>query len=317
MQIYALQAKHTLVLCNRILMNNLITQPKIENIQSLGSPNSIQVDVLRLDKIHNIVSGNKWYKLKYYLKEAVKKNASTIVTFGGAFSNHIVATAFLSKELDLKCIGIIRGEKVENISHTIIQAMDFGMQIQYVSREMYKDKKIISEKYIDNKFYIIPEGGYGQLGVKGASEILETVSNLDTYTHIICACGTGTMIAGIIEASQSHQKIIGVNVLKGYYELKSDISLLLSSEAKEKQFEILNQYHFGGYAKSPNNLINFMNDFWKKEKIPTDKVYNAKLFYAVKDLINNNYFETNSKILAIHCGGLQGNFSLTPGTLVF
>lgn len=298
-------------------MNNLITQPPIENIASFENEKLINIDVLRLDKIHLIVSGNKWYKLKYYLQDAFKNNASTIVTFGGAFSNHIVATAFLTRELGKKSIGIIRGEKVEKVSHTILQALDFGMQIQYVSRNEYKNKYQISEAYSSKEFYIIPEGGYGELGAKGAAEILDSVKNLDTYTHIICACGTGTMMAGIIEASKLHQKVIGINVLKGYDALKNDISILLSNNAKGKHFEILNQYHFGGYAKSPSALINFMNDFWEKEKIPTDKVYSAKLFYAVKDLLDRNYFEMNSKILMIHCGGLQGNLTLKAGTLAF
>ncbi|MFY7965391.1 MAG: 1-aminocyclopropane-1-carboxylate deaminase/D-cysteine desulfhydrase [Chitinophagaceae bacterium] len=298
-------------------MDNQITIPPIQSISKFSEMLGSKVDVLRLDLLHPIVSGNKWFKLKYYIEDAEEKGYKKIVTFGGAYSNHIVATAFASKSQGFETIGIIRGEEPKTISHTLQQARDYGMELYFTSREEYQNKKTLEEYYLNKGYYIIPEGGCGSLGVKGSTEILDSVFDIKTYTHIICACGTGTMIAGIIQSSFPYQKVIGINVLKGYTEIKNDIIDLLDDRFKSKMFEILNEYHFGGYAKSPEKLLNWMNNFWQKEKIPTDKVYTAKLFYAVEDLISNNYFNNDSKLLVIHCGGLQGNLSLPKGTLLF
>jgi 1-aminocyclopropane-1-carboxylate deaminase len=298
-------------------MNNFLTKPITHKIEEFTTKLGATVDVLRLDVMHPIVSGNKWFKLKYYLKDAQEKQYNKIVTFGGAYSNHIVATAFVSNNIGFKSIGIIRGEKPKIFSHTLQQAKEYGMELIFTNREDYKNKISLKSNYSSKEYYTISEGGCGKLGVKGAKEILSNVDDLESYTHIICACGTGTMIAGIIESSQANQKVIGINILKGYLQMKNDIVDLLEDNFKNKEFEILNDYHFGGYAKSPEKLINWMNYFWQKEKIPTDKVYTAKLFYAVEDLILKQYFTKNSKLLVIHCGGLQGNLSLPKGTLLF
>ncbi len=275
------------------------------------------VDVLRLDKVHPIVSGNKWYKLKYYLIDVKENNCNSIVTFGGAYSNHIVATAFVCKKLGLKSIGIIRGEKPLKLSHTLRDAESFGMNLVYVSREEYRNKSLITEQYPSPKYYVIPEGGYGELGAKGAAEILAGVNDLEKYTHIICSCGTGTMMAGIVQSAKKHQTVIGINSLKGYPEIKQDIRKILSIDFIKSKFEIFNEYHFGGYAKKTNQLIAFMNNLFAKHHIPTDIVYSSKLFFAVDDLIAKNYFPDDSKLLVINCGGLQGNLSLPKGTLIF
>ena len=275
------------------------------------------VDVLRLDSVHPIISGNKWYKLKYYLKEAQDNNCKTIVTFGGAYSNHIVATAFVCNKLGLKSIGIVRGEKPSKISHTLKDAESFGMNLVYVSREDYKNKNLIAEQYSNTTYYIIPEGGYGELGAKGASEILTSVNDLEKYTHIVCSCGTGTMMAGIIQSAKKNQIVIGINSLKGYPEIEQDIPKILPQNFIERRFVIFNEYHFGGYAKKTNQLIAFMNNLYAKYDLPTDIVYSSKIFFAVDDLISKNYFPIDSKLLIINCGGLQGNLSLPKGTLIF
>ncbi len=292
-----------------------LAKPFIQNLPSFSN-HKIIVDVLRLDVIHPIVSGNKWYKLQCYLQDAIDKNFKTVVTFGGAFSNHIVATAFACKQFNLKSIGIIRGEESANLSHTLQQCKAYGMELQFVSREAYKNKTAIANSLNDNEFYVIDEGGFGLLGAKGAATILNQVDT-KKYTHIICACGTGTMLAGIVNAAQSHQKIIGINALKGYENIGEDIAKILDKSSSKKLFTILNNYHFGGYAKHPVELINWMNELWKTEKLPTDIVYTAKLFFALKDLINSNYFGNNTSVLAIHSGGLQGNLSLPVGILDF
>lgn len=274
------------------------------------------VDVLRLDLIHPVISGNKWFKLKYFLEEAKSLQKKCILTFGGAFSNHIIATAAACKEFGFKSIGIIRGEKPSILSRTLQDAINYGMDLFFVSREEYKQKKIpqkIFSKYKE-EIYIIPEGGYGQKGVEGVKEILQNIDS--SYTNIIAAVGTGTTLAGLIEGSYSHQKIIGISVLKNNFSLEKEIESLIDEENKNRM-TIIHDYHFGGYAKHTNELISFMNEFYKSTSIPSDFVYTGKLFFAVNNLIYKNYFLPQSKLLIVHSGGLQGNQSLPKGTLIF
>ena len=304
-------------MCNRKQINNLITEPLIQNIDAFDGSEKLLIDVLRLDNVHHIVSGNKWYKLKYYLKSAKENHCNSIATFGGAYSNHIVATAFACDKLGFKSIGIIRGDKPDKLSHTLQDAESFGMDLIFVSREDYKNKNLIAEQYSNPEYYVIPEGGYGELGAKGASEILASVKESEKYTHIICSCGTGTMIAGIIQSATKHQTVIGINSLKGYPQIEQDIRKILPKDFNECNFEIFNEYHFGGYAKKTSQLIAFMNKLYLENNIPTDMVYSSKLFFAVDDLISKKYFSINSRLLVINCGGLQGNLSLPKGTLIF
>ncbi len=288
------------------------------HLKELNEKN-IQADVLRLDRIHHVISGNKWFKLKYYLEEAVGKKHTSVLTFGGAYSNHIIATAFAAKMCGLKSIGIIRGEEPKVLSHTLTDAKNYGMQIEFISRDEYKTK---TEEFFLNELrkkipdcYIIPEGGEGLLGVKGSSEILDAVKQND-YSHILCAIGTGTMFAGIVNASSAHQKIIGFPILKGIKNLSTEVHQYINSE-KESCIEINNDYHFGGYAKKNDELIKFMNSFYQQTKISSDFVYTGKLFYGMIDLLQKNHFASGSKLLIIHSGGLQGNSSLAEGTLLF
>lgn len=288
-----------------------ITEPFIQTLTNIGF---CSIDVLRLDKVHNIVSGNKWYKLQYYLQQAIQQQYSAIATFGGAFSNHIVATAFACQQLQLKCYGIIRGEKPQTLSHTLMQAQEYGMELIFLSRTDYAAKNIFN--LLPTNTYVIDEGGYGKLGALGAATILQK-NEIEKYSHIMCACGTGTTLAGIIQTALPHQKIIGIAVLKGYENMNNDVKEILPSQFWHKPFEINHQYHFGGYAKKTKELISFMNSFYMQQKIPTDFVYTAKLFYAISDLINTHQIEANARVLALHSGGLQGNLSLPKGTLVF
>lgn len=287
-------------------------------IQSLKSDllmnKSITVDVLRIDELHPVISGNKWFKLKYYLKEAVDKGFGTIVTFGGAYSNHIAATAFACKEAGLKSVGIIRGEEPANLSHTLQQAKEDGMQLIFVSRNDFREEGNIKTKFSDPDWYWINTGGYGINGARGAAEIFNWID--DSYTHILCATGTGTMMAGLIKAAKKHQTVIGINSMKNK-NLIDDIKNLLTDEELNKNFILLDEYHFGGFAKHPVELINFMKDVWQRHQLPTDIVYTSKLLYATFDLIEKNYFNINSKLMIIHSGGLQGNLSLPLNSLPF
>ena len=270
---------------------------------------NVQFDVLRLDKIHPVISGNKWFKLKYHLDNFNAGNFKGIITFGGAWSNHIVATACASYLQKIKCIGIIRGERPEQFSNTLFEAANYEMDLKFISRDAYAQKN--STEFLDSikkefpEHYIIPEGGAGKEGEKGADEILQYADGKN-YTHIACAVGTGTMLKGIREAASSNQNILGVVVLKGWKE-----------ENKTNDTEMFLSYHFGGYAKYDQTLINFMNEFFRLTNIPADFVYTGKLAFALFDLIKKDHFSPGSKILMIHSGGLQGNVSLQKGSLIF
>ncbi len=274
----------------------------------------IEVSVLRIDQIHPVISGNKWFKLKYYSEDAVKNNFKTIATFGGTYSNHIVATAAASNLLGLKSIGIIRGERAAQLSHTLQEALSFGMQLFFISREDYAEKKLPPEIDIQ-KTYLISEGGYGVLGAKGASEILKQ-TDVSPYTHICCACGTTTMMAGLVTGSLPHQQVIGFSVMKNNFDLEPSLEKLLQ-ENNNHNYQIVHDYHFGGYAKHKPSLFSFMNDLYSKTGLPTDFVYTGKMLFGLFDKIEKNEFAPGSKVLAIHSGGLQGNASLASGTLIF
>jgi 1-aminocyclopropane-1-carboxylate deaminase len=287
---------------------------RIDRIKNLYQLYEIEVDVLRLDLIHPHISGNKWFKLQEYLREAQQLNKTTIATFGGAFSNHIIATAAACKLAGLNAIGIIRGEKAKDLSYTLQQAQDFGMQLYFISREAYKNKELPAE-LIDNDLLLIGEGGYGFQGCIGAGSILNHFSQ-ENYDFIACAVGTGTTLAGIVNASPLHHKVIGISVLKNAVSLQQEINCLLP-EGLQDQFELNHQFHCGGYAKFNLELIEFMNWWHQQTGIPTDFVYTGKLFYAIHQLITSHYFQKGSRLLLIHSGGLQGNISLPKDTLIF
>jgi 1-aminocyclopropane-1-carboxylate deaminase len=276
--------------------------------------NEVSLDVLRLDEMHPIVSGNKWFKLKYYLQQAIDEGKNTVATFGGAYSNHIIATAYACKEAGLKSIGFIRGEPAEKLSSTLYQAEKSGMQLIYVSREKYTQKQQIIDEYSKENWYIINEGGYGILGAKGAAEILDYVAEND-YTHILASVGTATMLAGLVMGAEQHQQIIGISSMKGNTSLEQAVKDLLSQTKTYPSYSILHNYHFGGYAKHPKALIAFITETWRQFQLPLDIVYTSKLFFAIIDLVNKNYFLPGSKLLMIHSGGLQGNNSLPQNPL--
>ena len=224
--------------------------------------------------------------------------------------------SFACKAAGLKSVGFIRGEKPPQLSLSLQEAEDHLMHLVYVSREAYKNKEHIIHQYAEENWYWVNEGGYDVNGMLGAKDILKT-ADTSSYSHIICACGTGTTLAGLAEAALPHQQCIGISVLKGHANLRNDVMELLPHRHQYKNIEIFHNYHFGGYAKHPVELINWMNALWKAEQLPTDIVYTSKLMFAVKDLIDKNYFITNDKVLVIHSGGLQGNRSLAKGTLEF
>jgi D-cysteine desulfhydrase len=284
-----------------------ITTDKIEH--SLLKNKNVTLHILRLDKMHPVISGNKWFKLMYHFDNYNAGKYKGIVTFGGAWSNHIVATACMCYLQKINCTGIIRGNEPPHFSATLREAMKYDMKLKFISREDYKNKdqehflKPIITEFPDH--YIIAEGGAGEEGEKGASEILRYADG-NNYTHIACAVGTGTMFNGIKRTIADDQHLLGVVVLKGWNE-----------EHKENNAKLLLNYHFGGYAKHDTTLLNFMNEFYQITNIPTDFVYTGKLAFALFDLIKDDHFPEGSNILMIHSGGLQGNASLQKGSLIF
>jgi len=278
--------------------------------------------MLRLDKLHPIVSGNKWFKLRFYIEEAIQNSFDTIASFGGPYSNHLVALAFVAKESQLKSIGYVRATKNEPLTPSLQEAIQYGMQLEFIGRTNFQEIKNemllqhkVSPEIIPHKTktYFINEGGYGILGAKGAATILNNIGN--SFTTIIAAVGTGTMLAGLINGAAQHQQVIGIPVLKNEQTIETEIKALLNN--KSTHFSLLHQFHQGGYAKTSPALIEFMNQLWSTEKIPTDIVYTGKLLFAVNELLKENYFKLGSKILLIHSGGLQGNRSMPAGTLLF
>jgi 1-aminocyclopropane-1-carboxylate deaminase len=295
-------------------VNVTLENIRVDTIKNLYHPYGVAVDVLRLDLIHPQISGNKWFKLMNYLMEAGKIQQNTILTFGGAYSNHILATAVACQQSGFNSIGIIRGERPDAFNPTLTDAKNSGMELIFVSREEYRAKKI-PETVSPESFYMINEGGYGLPGRMGAESIIAFIDPL-AYSDIIAACGTGTTLAGLVNAASPVQQITGISVLNNKGSIADEINGLLPVE-KHDQFNMVYDFHFGGYAKFNQGLLDFMNDWFSKTGIPSDFVYTGKLFYAVDRLIKQGRWSPGSRLLLIHSGGLQGNRSLDPRKLNF
>jgi 1-aminocyclopropane-1-carboxylate deaminase len=285
----------------------------IDNITGAIKTSNIEVDVLRLDKIHTLISGNKWFKLHNYLEKFSAEKKQRLITFGGAWSNHIIATAAACAMEGIPVLGIIRGERPSLLSPVLEKAIELGMELVFVDRASFA-KGIIPAGIERDTDLIVPQGGYGKEGMLGASMILDHCDK-GSYTHFCCAVGTGTMMAGIVNAAIAGQAVIGYSVMKNNPALLSEMEALLVNT--DVSYSIDHDFHFGGYAKTNEELIRFMNHFYEKTGIPTDIVYTARLFYGVIKNIEQGKFPDRSRILLIHSGGLTGNSSLENGTLIF
>lgn len=284
-------------------------QPQQQSFnQKIDFPNKygIEVYIKREDVLHAEISGNKFRKLKYNLEEAKRLGKHTLLTFGGAYSNHIAAVAAAGRDYGFKTIGVIRGDELADKfqeNPTLKKAFDDGMQFCFVTRTQYREKHQESflQQLKDNfgAFYLIPEGGTNELAVKGCEEILTEEDAV--FDFVCCAVGTGGTISGIINSLKVHQKVIGLPVLKGDFLFDE-----VKKYAKNEQWNLVTDYHFGGYAKINIELKQFMQQFFKKYLISLDPVYTSKVVFGVFDLIKKGYFTPHSKILIIHTGGLQG-----------
>lgn len=279
-------------------------------IQGLSLPDAgVEVLVLREDQNHAYVSGNKWWKLKYNLQAAVQGGYHTLLTFGGAYSNHIFATAAAGRELGLKTIGVIRGEETLPLNSTLSFATRCGMTLHYVSREAYRNKTDDGfTKELEDRFgdcYLIPEGGTNELAVKGCHEWGEKLLRDFSFDYLCLAVGTGGTLAGLVEAMPESKTVIGFPVLKGAEFLASDIREKLTKP--KPNWRLQYDYHFGGYAKSTSELLKFMETMHEHHAIPLDRIYTGKIMFGVLDLLAKGFFKKGSRVLVLHTGGLQGN----------
>jgi 1-aminocyclopropane-1-carboxylate deaminase len=275
----------------------------------------VRLLIKREDLNHPLVSGNKWWKLKYNLQEAITQRKETLLTFGGAYSNHLYATAAAAHELGLKSIGIVRGEETLPLNDTLTFVREQGMDLHYVSREQYRKKyqpaflNELKEKF--GVHYLIPEGGTNSLAVQGCIEFAQTLLSVP-FDHLMLPVGTGGTIAGIISGLPRDKNIVGVSVLKGDF-LRVDVQNLLdkkNSDIGYANWTILTSYHHGGYGKVTPELLNFMKRMSVEYNLPLDPVYTGKLLWAVMEEVKQGSFARGSTILAVHTGGTRQQISV-------
>lgn len=268
------------------------------------------ISLLRLDLLDPQASGNKIFKLRYNIAEAKALGYDKILTFGGAYSNHIHAAAAAAKEEDLSSIGIIRGEPSDPLNETLTYATAQGMDLYFISRSEYrkKDEKNfllkLEQKFGD--FYLMPEGGSNELAVKGVAEIVDSISK--RYDLWVLPVGTGGTMAGIVAGLGGDAEVLGVSVLKGAGNLEDNVHRLLVNypDAQKTGWKINHDYHFGGYAKMTEELFSFISKFKKQQGILLDPIYTGKMMYAIYDMISSGKIPAEKRVLAVHTGGLQG-----------
>jgi len=280
-------------------------------ISKINHPLTDNLHLARLDLLPYPAGGNKWFKLKYNLLEAERLGIKQLLTFGGAYSNHLYATAEAADYFGFQSIGIVRGEEHSPLNDTLQYCVNKGMQLFYMSREDYRRKTQagfiqhwMHEQGITNG-YLIPEGGSNAFAVKGVQEL---VNILPSDTDIIAtACGTGGTMAGLIAGIKSYQEVWGFAALKGADFLRNDIQELLSEYpgASAKKWTLLLDYHLGGYAKLSDELLSFIQQFKKEQGITLDPTYTSKLLFGLFDLANKKLLPKDKKIVVLHTGGLQ------------
>jgi 1-aminocyclopropane-1-carboxylate deaminase len=266
----------------------------------------IELWMKRDDLLHPVISGNKWRKLKYIIDHALSLGADTLVSMGGAYSNHLHALAYAGKVLGLKTIGLVRGELPEILTPTLQDMKNWGMELEFVSRSDYRQLRQYKEWQdlpgLKPRQYWVPEGGAQVLALKGVAELVGEIAV--PYDTICMPCGTGTTLAGIIEAAPQQVSVLGFAAFKNAAYLRAEVDAALSQSRNGWQINL--DYHFGGFAKTNAELNAFIEDFELKTTIPLDPVYTGKMMYAIYDLIQKHYFKPGERIIAVHTGGLQG-----------
>lgn len=291
-------------------MLKYIDTPVVEIYDDLFLTGGVRVFIKHEELNHPTVAGNKWWKLKYNLELAQLLSHDTVLTFGGAYSNHIYSTAAAAKELGLKSIGVIRGEETLPLNSTLAFARDCGMHLTYVSREAYRTKT--EKEFIDQlinrwgNFYLIPEGGTNNLAVKGCAEFAREKLPPDV-DYVCLPVGTGGTISGVIAGLQGEHEVVGISVLKGGDFLTSEIKKLVWDFSKKEysNWTLQTDYHFGGYGKKTEGLMRFIERMELQHRIRLDYVYTGKLLAGIYDLITKGFFKKGSRILMVHTGGLR------------
>lgn len=285
----------------------------------LSGNRTARFDVARLDALHPVVSGNKWFKLKNNLEEATRYQKKGILTMGGAFSNHLAATAFACSQSGLLSIGLVRGELQYPLNPTLEFCCQKGMQLIPIPREAYNTDSILLAELKQHyaSFHFVPEGGSNEAGISGCSEIPDAIAAWCNYSHIICAMGTGTTCNGLLQRMQPHQQLWGIPVLRIPTQLQPTFLQSFDVSSTTLAPKIAFNYAGRGYGKGDAALFEFMNTFYKVTGIPSDFVYTGKTFKAVIDLLEKEVLPANEQVLVLHTGGLQGNASLAANTLYF
>lgn len=288
-----------------------VNEPCIQPLSaSWYSPFVQQIDILRLDILHPVVSGNKWYKLKCNIQFSIEQGHKTILTFGGGYSNHLVAAAATAQQFGLGAVGIVRGQ-YDQLTPTLLACKEYGMELAFIPHEQYKRKadEVWLNKLLQqyNQPYVIPEGGANQQGREGTEEISQDIPSF--YTHICLSVGTGTTFIGLRNSIDAAQQLLGYVPMKGGAYIKSDITPFLK-EHHNTNWVLFDEYHFGGFGKWNSELVAFMNDFYIVNNIPLDIVYTSKMMFGIRSQLRAGYFPVEAKILCIHTGGLQGNSSV-------
>ena len=269
----------------------------------------VQLSVLRLDLVHPALSGNKWYKLKYNLQRAQQEQCDTLLTVGGAYSNHLYATAAAGRAYGFRTIGIVRGEVHTPLNPTLQFCLDQGMHLHYVRRDAFRQRtEATFQQALQEQFgphYYLPEGGTNALAVRGCTEMVPTPLAFD---YVTCCVGTGGTLAGVLVSTAGQATVLGFSVLKGGDFLKRDVDGLTRQYNGQTydHYRLVHDYHFGGYARVKPELVNFINTFYRITSIPLEPIYTGKMLYGLYDMIKNGCFPEGSRVLAIHSGGLQG-----------
>lgn len=286
--------------------------PPIQPIKDpLLEKHKVQLFMKREDLLHPHISGNKWRKLKYNLQAARELGHEVLLTFGGAYSNHIAAVAAAGNEFGFRTLGIIRGEEHQPLNATLTFAQEQGMELRYIDRTTYKEKdrpEVVQQlKEQFGALYLIPEGGSNALAVQGCAEIVAGIDS-NAYDYLCTACGTGGTLAGMVAGMNRRQQLLGFPVLKGGSFLKAEVDKLTKEYNGQlyHNYQLMTHYHFGGYAKWTPELLDFMNLFRDVTGIPLDPIYTGKMLFGIYDLVQKGFFKPGTRLLAIHTGGLQG-----------
>lgn len=291
------------LLARKIPVNFIATEKK-----------DIHLEMLRLDKIHPEVSGNKLFKLYYFLRAALSEPGKTLLTFGGPFSNHLAAAAYAADMLGINSIGLVPGSSGLPDTPTMQFCKQHGMELKGLGRSEFRqlaEDISAAEKRFPHAI-IIPQGGFSKQGAKGAAMIASKFPS-EKYSHIALAVGTGATLAGILNSTEGNPAVLAFPALKGMNDITQRMNAL--EVPTSPKLKVIHDYHFGGFTKINNELIGFMNQFYHRYQIPLDRVYTSKMMFGIMDLIRKDYFPSGSRILCLHTGGLQGNLSLPTGTL--